>query len=261
MRCSLLAFSLVFLAAPALAQVGDFCVDRPGLGTPACTIGRGQAMVEVGLLVWDHLADGSTVEDDLTYGDLLLRVGLDERTEVQLGLGGYTSARSRDRLSGAVSRAQGTGDAVIGLRRSLTGPGGPIALQGYITLPTGQRGIGAGDWGAGLLLPMGFQLPAGFELDLAPEVDAAINASGSGRHVRWGGVVGLSHAIGPAVTIACEVGAWRDNDPSGHATDLRSAVSFAWQAGSDWQLDLEADLGLTAAAPRHSVMLGLARRF
>ena len=129
MRYSLLAVSLVFLTAPAFAQDGDFCVDRPGLGTPACTIGRGQAMVEVGLLGWDHLADGATVENDLTYGDLLLRVGLDDKTEIQLGIGGYTSARSRDRLSGAVTRIRGIGDAVFGVRHSLTGPGGPIALQ------------------------------------------------------------------------------------------------------------------------------------
>lgn len=261
MRYSLQAVSLVFLTAPAFAQDGDFCVDRPGLGTPACTIGRGQAMVEVGLLGWDHLADGATVENDLTDGDLLLRVGLDDKTEIQLGIGGHTLARSRDRPSGAVTRIRGIGDAVFGVRHSLTGPGGPIALQGYVTLPIGRSGIGAGDWGAGVLLPMGYQFPAGFELDLTPELDAAVNASGTGRHLRWGAVAGLSHAVAPAVTIAGEMGAWRDNDPSGHTTDLRSAVSFAWQAGSDWQLDLEADLGLTAAAPRHSVRLGLARRF
>lgn len=261
MRYNLLALLLGLTAAPAMAQDRDFCADRPGQGTPACTIGRGQAMVEVGLFAWDHVADPATVENDLTYGDLLLRVGLDDRTELQLGLGGYTAGRSRDRLSGAVNRTRGMGDAAIGLRRSLSGPGGSIALQGYITLPTGRSGIGAGDWGAGVLLPMGYQLPAGLELDLTPEVDAAVNANGSGRHLTWGGVAGLSHAIGPALSMAGELGIWRDNDPSGHTTDMRGAVSLAWQAGKDWQLDLEADLGLTAAAPRHSLMLGLARRF
>lgn len=188
-------------------------------------------------------------------------MGLDDTTEIQLGLGGYKSARSRDRLGGAVTRVKGIGDAVVGLRHSLSGPGGPIALQGSITLPTGTRGIGAGDWGAGVLLPMEHRLPAGFELDLTAELDAAVNAIGSGRHLRGGGVVGLSHAIGPALALAGELGAWRDNDPSGHTTDLRCAVSVAWQAGRDWQLDLEGDLGLTAAAPRHSIRLGLARRF
>ena len=261
MRCNLLILSLVFLATPAFAQDSDLCVDRPGLGTPACTAGRGQAVIEMGLLGWDHVADAAMVEDDLTYGDLLLRVGLDDRTEVQMGIGGYTSAQSRERLSGAVTRSHGIGDAVIGLRRSVTGPGGPIAVQGFVTLPTGQRGIGAGDWGAGLLVPMGYKLPAGFEVDLTPELDAAVNASGSGRHLRAGGVVGLAHSLGTAVTLTGEVGAWRDNDPSGHATDVRSAVSLAWQPGRDWQLDLEGDLGLTAAAPRHSLRAGLARRF
>jgi hypothetical protein len=261
MRFNLLVLHFALIATPALAQDGDFCADRPGLGTPACTIGTGQAMVELGLLGWDHSADPAEIDDDLTYGDLLVRVGLDDRTELQVGLGGYGSARSRDRPGGATSHVSGLGDVSIGLRRSLSGPGGPIALQAFVTLPTGHSGIGAGDWGAGLLLPMGYQLPMGFELDLTPELDAAVNVSGSGRHLAWGGVAGLAHGLGPDLSLAAEIGVWRDQDPAGHATDVRSALSLAWQVGKDWQLDAEGDVGLTAAAPRHSLMLGLARRF
>ena len=261
MRCFLLALPLVLIAVPTAAKADDFCADRPGLGTPACTMPTGQVMAEVGLLGWDHLADPSSVEDDLTYGDLLVRVGLDDRTELQVGLGGYSANRSRDRLSGGLTRQSGLGDLSLGLRRSLSGPGGPVALQVTVTMPSGHSGIGAGDWGASALLPMGVELPAGFEFDVTPEVDAAVNASGSGRHLAWGGVAGLGHAVGTKVSMEAEIGAWRDNDPAGHATDARGALSLAWQAGKDWQLDLEGDVGLTAAAPRHSLMVGIAHRF
>ena len=124
MRCCLLVQSLAFMASPAMAQDSTFCADRPGLGTPACTIGRGQAMIEAGLLSWDHSADPASVEVDVTYGDLLVRVGLDDRTELQVGLGGFTAMRSRDRTSGSMSRNQGIRDVSLGLRRSLTGPRG-----------------------------------------------------------------------------------------------------------------------------------------
>ena len=261
MRWFLLGLFLASIASPALAQDADFCVDRPGLGTPACTIGPGQAMIELGLVTWDHTADPAAVGDDVTYGDLLMRVGLDSRTEIQFAVGGYVTARSRDRLSGSTTHANGLGDASIGLRRSLTGPGGPVALQAFVTLPTGRSGVGAGDWGVGILLPIGITLPAGFELDLTPEVDAAVNSSGTGRHLAWGGVAGITHAVAPRLSLAVELGAMRDNDPAGRATDVRSALSLAWQAGKDWQFDLQGDVGLTAAAPRHSLMLGLARRF
>ena len=257
----LLALPLLLMAAPAAAQDGDFCADRPGLGTPACTMPPGQVMVELGLAGWDHSADPATIGDNLTYGDLLVRVGLDNRTEVEAGFGGYGIARSRDRFSGSLSRSHGLGDVSIAIRRSISGSGGPVALHVFASLPTGAAGIGAGDWGAGALLPINLSLSGGFELDLTPEVDAAVNARGPGRHLVLGGVTGLSHALGRNLSAEAEIGAWRDNDPDGHVTDVRAALSLAWQAGKNWQIDLEGDAGLSAAAPRHSLQIGMARRF
>lgn len=258
---SLIALPLLLMAAPAAAQDGDFCADRPGLGIPACTMPKGQVMVELGIAGWDHSADQAAVEDDLAYGDLLVRVGIDDWTELEAGFGGYGTVRTRDRLNGGLSRSHGLGDVSIAVRRSVSGPGGPVALHVYATLPTGADGIGAGDWGAGALLPINLNLPAGFQLDLMPEVDAAVNASGSGRHLAWGGVIGVVHTLGRNLSAEAEIGAWRDNDPAGHATDLRAALSLAWQAGKNWQVDLEGDAGLSAAAPRHSLLIGMARRF
>ena len=221
----------------------------------------GQVMAELGVLGWDHLADPVSAEDDLTFGEVLVRAGIDDRTEVQVGLGGFGTVRSHDRASGAITRSHGIGDLSLGLRRSLSGPGGPDALQVTVTVPTGANGIGAGDWSASLLLPADLTLPRGFELDLTPELDAAVNANGNGRHLAWGGVVGIGHSLGSRVNLAGEFAAWRDDDPAGHATDARAALSLAWQAGRNWQFDLEGDVGLSAAAPRHALLLGLAHRF
>lgn len=252
---------LLLAAAPAAAQDRDFCADRPGLGTPACTLAPGQAMIEVGLAGWDHLSDPYSVEDDLTFGDALLRVGLDPRTEVQIGLGGYASNRLRDRASGLIVRTRGAGDVTIALRRGIAGPNGPVALHVFATLPTGAKGIGAGDWSGGVLLPADLSLPNGFELDLTPELDLVPNSSGSGHHAAWGGVVGVSHDLGRKVSVEAELAAWRDEDPAGASTDARAAISLAWQVSPSWQLDFEADHGLTSTAPRHSLAVGFAHRF
>ncbi|MFM5917660.1 MAG: transporter [Novosphingobium sp.] len=261
MRRSLWACPLLFIASPAAAQDAQFCADRPGLGTPACTMPPGQVMIELGLASWDHSADQSFVEDDLGFGQTLIRVGLGDRTEVELGFGGYGTVRSRDRQAGTISQHSGLGDTTVAIRRSLSGPGGPLALHVFATLPTASSSIGAGDWDAGALLPFSLDLPAGFELDLTPEIDAAVNAGGKGRHLAWGGVTGLGHSLGRNLSVEAEIGVWQDNDPSGHVTDARASVSLAWQASKNWQLDLEGDAGLSAAAPRHSLLVGLARRF
>ena len=253
---------LAGLLAPvtALAQEREFCADRPGRATPACTLAPGQAMVEVGALGWDHASDSQSVSDTLTAGDSLLRLGVTQRLELQLGFGGYGHARTRDRATGQIQIDQGAGDVMLAARQGLAGANGPVAVQAFVTLPVGKAPLGAGDWGAGVLLPVTLDLGREWQLGLTPEVDAAVNASGSGRHVAFGNVVALSHPLTKSLSLTGELSAFQDQDPVGHSTDARVTGSLAWQIGKNWQIDVEADVGLSRGAPRHSVMLGLAHR-
>ena len=256
-----LSVTTTLLPVAAHAEDRDFCANRPGLGTPACTLAPGKAMIEMGLGAWDHTSDSSSIEDDVTLGDALLRVGVTETTEVQIGITSHVIQRSRDRASGSVDRVTGIGDGTLAIRQSLTGPNGKIAVEVFATAPLAKPPIGAGQWSGGVILPAGFELPSGFELDLTPELDFAANASGAGHHLAWGGVIGLSHGLGKQLTLTGEVSAFRDDDPDGRSTDARLAGSLAWQVSDTFQLDFEADAGLTAGAPDRSLALGLAWRF
>jgi len=252
-----LSLALGFAPQIAHAEDRDFCANRPGLGTPACTLAPGRAMIEVGLAGWDHTSDSASVEDEVTLGDALLRVGVTETTEVQIGLASHVIDRSRDRVTGVVMRDAGIGDGTFAVRQSLSGPNGKVALQAFVTAPL--RGGGPASFG--MLLPAGFDLPSGFEIDFTPEVDLAANESGNGHHLAWGGVVGLSHPLGKQVSLTGEVAAFRDEDPTGHSTDARVAGSIAWQVGEHFQLDFEADAGLSSGAPDRSLLFGLAWQF
>lgn len=256
-----LAMASLFAASPALAKERDFCADRPGLDTPACTLDPGQAMVEVSLGQWDHTANADGIDDTLTLGDATLRVGLTERLELQLGFTPYVHDRFRDAATGQVTSASSTGDVTIALRRGIAGPNGPIAIEPFVTLPAGKSPGGAGDWGAGVIVPMGFNLPQGFAISLSPEADAAVNSSGSGRHFAFGGVVGLSHALSKSVSLTVEAAALRDLDPSGHETQAKAAASLAWQIGENFQLDLEIDKRLAGGIPDRTLIFGFAKRF
>lgn len=179
-------FMLVLAASPACAEDRDFCANRPGLNTPACTLAPGDSMAEVGLLAWDHQADAVSRDDILTMGDMTFRLGITTRSELELSFTGYVHDRFRDKASGTVSAASSTGDATVAWRRGIAGPNGPIAIEAYVSLPVGKSPGGAGDWAAGVLMPMGFDLGQGFQFSLTPEADAAVNASGSGRHFAFG---------------------------------------------------------------------------
>ncbi len=259
-RIAAAALALIVFPAVAHAEDRDFCADRPGRGTPACTLAPGQAMVEVGIAGWDHSADTQSIDDSFNLADTVLRVGVTDKIEVQIGVTGYTRARSRDRASGMVDVQSGVGDGYLALRRGLAGNNGPAAVEVFLTLPLGKPPGGAGDWGAGVLVPFNLGLLHGFQLALTPEVDVAVNASGQGRHLAYGGVAGLSHDLGKKLSLTGEVAAFRDDDPDGHATDARLAGSLAWQVGRNFQLDFEADVGVTHAAPKRSFMIGFAHR-
>ena len=118
---SLLLLVAATAATPAFADEDrrELCPDRPGLGTPACTVEPGALMFEIGLADWtlDRTADSRS--DSWTFGDALLRAGLTPSLEVQLGWTMLGHARERDRATGEVTRRTRTGDVTIATRLAI----------------------------------------------------------------------------------------------------------------------------------------------
>ena len=265
MRRFAIAFPLlVMLASPAMADdmLRPLCPARPGLATPPCIVDAGHALAELGLADWTLDKQPGTRTDTIVAGDLSLRFGLDGKNEIQLGLTGFGSVRTRD--ASGVSRASSVGDMTIAFKHSLRNPDGSgvsVALQPYVTLPTGGAAIGAGDWGAGLIVPVGAPLSNSIALEFTPEVDAAVNGSGKGRHFAVSAVEGLSFTLSPSVSAALEIQEVHDADPDGHQDHALAGLSFAWQPSSKWQLDMGSVAGLDKNSPDIELYVGISRRF
>lgn len=251
-------------AAASAAEMRDYCPDRPGLGTPACTIDRGHVSVEVGLADWTLDRQAGERDDTLLLGDLLLRFGIDDRTELQLGWTSFGREHDRDRLTGLRLRRSGVGDVTVAVRRNLLHPDGSalaVALMPFVTLPVGRTPIGAGDWGAGFKLPVSYEINEALSLEFVPETDAAVDSDGRGRHLAYGAVAGLAAKIGPTLTATIEYQFVRDRDPAGHRSQQLGGVSFAWQPGDDLQFDIGANGGINRDAPDIELYVGVSRRF
>ncbi len=248
-------------ATPAAAADDAFCADRPGLATPPCTLAPGRTQIEIGLADWTLDRQKETRTDTVVAGDTLLRFGLSPILEAQLGWTAYGRVRTRDRLVGGVTRMSGIGDVRLSVRRSLSGSGGPVAIQPFVTLPTGGSAIGAGDWGAGVLLPAQFDLAPSVQLGLTPEIDAAVDADGSGRHLAFSGVAGLSASVAPKLDLTGEVAAMRDDDPARSTTSLLASLSLAYYSTANSQFDVGLVAGLNRTAPDVELYVGIARRF
>lgn len=250
------------IAAPAAAQERDLCPDRPGLGTPACTVEPGRVLVEIGLADWTTSSAASERSDTILFGDTLVRFGVSDRAEALIGWTplGY----SRERIGGVVDRATRSGDVTLGAKLNLASPDGSgfsFAIQPQVSLPVGRAPIGAGDWGATLIAPVSYDLSDTIQLQATPEVDAAVDADGDGRHLAFGTVIGLGIDLSDAVGAAVEVQAIRDRDPGGRSTQAFGAASLAWTRGKDLQLDVGAKFGLSHASDDFELYAGVSRRF
>jgi hypothetical protein len=259
-----LLFALTLIAGPALAEDRDLCPDRPGLGTPACTVEPGKLVAEIGLGDWAHERDAQTRTDTVLAGDALLRVGLTDSLEGQVGWTMFGRQRTRDLASGMVDKASRIGDVTLALRQNLHNPDGSgfsLAVMPYATLPVGRRPIGAGDWGVGLIVPVSVELSDKVSLTASPEIDAAVDEDGHGRHLAYGSVAGLGFDLSSHLSAAAEVSLVRDRDPEGHETEALAGLSAGWQRGDDTQFDIGVNLGLNGHSPDHEVYFGVSRRF
>ena len=256
--------ALLLAASPAAAaDLRDLCPDRPGLGTPSCIVDKGHVLVELGLGSWERSHDDASVTHEFIGGDVLARVGVTDGLEAFAGWTAYGHDRVRDRAAGTVARSHGTGDVIFGVKQSLLSPGGDgtsVAVQVFVTAPTGTNGFGADGSTQGILLPVQFDLGGDFALALSPEVDRLPDTLRDGHHAAWQNVVGLSREFGK-VTVAAELLAVRDDDPGARTTQVEADLNLAWQPAKNLQLDAEVDAGLDRAAPDVRVALGVSRRF
>jgi hypothetical protein len=260
-RVFILLCAIATAAPAAAAEQRDFCPDRPGQTTPPCTLAPGSLMIETAIAGWTAQADADGRTDAITLGATVLRAGVTPRLEMQIAWAPFTLQRTRDNSAGTISKVSGAGDVSLGFTYGLAGANGPVAVQAILSTPTGSAAIGAGDWGASVRLPVALPLGRGVEFSLTPEVDAAVNSTGRGRHLGYGGAAGIGLPLGAVRSLGIDIAVLRDEDPALPTTVANAGLSLAQQFGRDTQIDLGGTVGLTAASPDLSVSVGIARRF
>lgn len=255
--------TLLVATAANAEELRDLCPDRPGIGTPPCVVDKGHVMVETGLVDWIRERDAESKTDTFLFGDTLVRVGLGATTEAQVEWAPLGHVRERDRATGAVDRATRAGDVTLAIRQNLASPDGSkasLSLQPFVTLPIGREPVGAGDWGAGLIVPASYELNKTIKLYASPRAYAEVDEDGDGRHLAYGSVVGFDAELGK-LTTTVELSGMRDDDPSGHETEALAGLSFGYQPSKSMQFDAGTNLGLNRRSPDVELYVGVSRRF
>lgn len=242
----------------------DFCANRPGEGTPACTVDVGTLQIETSAVDYSHKRDSEEVEGQTLFGQSVLRYGIADHADLEIGWTPYGIDRDRERGTDMVAHRRGVGDVSLGIRRNIMHPDGSgiaFAVQPFVTLPVGRTPIGAGTWSAGLLAPVTAVLDDEWSLTIDPEVDAAADQDGDGRHLAYSGVLNIDRKLGQSWQATVEAFVQRDRDPAEPATLAMADFAIARQFGEDGQVDVSLYRGLNRQTPRYELILGFVRRF
>lgn len=248
------AFAIIgtALMVPSVAAARDYCPTRPSLGQSACTIEPGHYAIETALSDWERSSDSDTV----LFGDTLFRLGLTDRTELQvewtpLGI-------ARDRPAGRnVAR---TGDVQIGTRVALRNPDGKglsYGVQPSVVVPVGRTPIGGGGWGAAMVAPVSYDLTDRLNLQFSPEVAWLPREDRGGNAVVTTATLGLGVALNDACQFTTEV----QIEHSDQVTEHRLALAVAWQVSDDFFVDMGGAAGLDDHTPELRLYSGISRRF
>jgi hypothetical protein len=110
------------------------------------------------------------------------------------------------------------------------------------------------------MVPLSHDVGKGVQIGLTAHIEAAADEDRDGRHLGYGGVVGLSIPVSDALGATFEVATTRDEDPAGSRTEWLAGLSAGWMADENLQFDAGANFGLHRAADVQ-LYLGLSRRF
>ena len=250
----------LLVTTPAMAR--EFCPERPGQTTPPCTVARGEALTEVGLIDWSLEQNPDSRTDTVTLGQTALRVGIADHAEVAVAWTPLATQRLRDKVNGAVIRQSGVGDVTVAVKRSFGDADDPkVALKAFVTLPVGTEPAGGGDWSAGVLLPVALPVTKGIEFTLTPEIDAVTDQNGDGHHIAYGSAGGLEFKLSDAVSLSGDAKVMRDDDPAGATTTAAAGTSIAFQPGKRVQFDMGGNFGLNNDTPDVEFYVGVAVGF
>lgn len=259
MRALMMAAILAWGSAAAAAEPDPICPDRPGKGTGTCIVPKGMVQVETGLIDWTHDKAGGTSSDSTAIGSTLVKYGLSDRVDVELGFTPLLTAHST-----GTPTDTGFGDMVVRVKYALTAENTPvaIALDPFVKIPTANHIFGNGKVEGGLAVPIGAPIGKGpLSLSLTPEVDWLADADGSGHHVAMIQVVGLGLAATPRLALGAELWGQWDYDPSGTGKQASADGSVTYLINNNVQIDGGANFGLNDQTPDVEIYTGVSVRF
>ena len=230
--------AITLLACMGVAQAETPAFDRPGIAFSVTTLPAGSLSWEQGLLDLSRDRSDGITRTEYNAGSLL-RVGLGEKIELQVGHAAFNLLRSTGAGAGESLREHGAGDTSLALKVALPALGENLqwALLGSTTLATGNAAFSAGDTAYALGTTLEWSLDERSALAFYANVETQDGGTTLSLSPSY------SVALNDAVGLFAEAGYTRNRHLP---DDVVAGGGVTWMVAPTVQLDLSANVGLTS---------------
>lgn len=244
---------------PARADDDALSTDRPDFVESSQVVGRGRVQLETSIQRERQHDDG--VRTTVLATPTLLRIGLDERTELRIETDGVVRADSTPD-GGAATRVRGGADTAIGIKWHAADEDGNAPSLGVLLhadLPSGARSLRGSGVRPSLRVAAEWTLAGGLSFGMMPGVGTDNDERGARRGY---GILAatLGKAFDPRLRGFVELAAPRIARAARGGTEASLDTGLAWLVNDDVQLDTMFAHGLNRRTPAATMALGLSVR-
>lgn len=241
--------------------------DRPDTTESPFTVDAGHIQLELSFVDFAYDRGNGTTTRAFAIAPMLIKFGLTNSIDLQIGLDPYTEVRAEDRTTGTTERISGFGDTAVRLKINLFGNddadqygGWTLAVMPFITFPTARDGLGSDKVEGGIIVPAVLDLGDGWGLGLMAEIDFVSESDGEGY------ALDFLHTATIARDLTEELGAFIEyagylslSDEEDYRAYFDAGMTYALTA--DVQLDCGVRVGLTNAADDFGIFAGASFRW
>jgi hypothetical protein len=241
---------------PPEPKLPELETDRPDITESSNLVMPGVWQVETGVLFQSDTVDPTTAHD-VSAPNMLLRLGVNSRFELRVGVEGFVSESLSIPNS---SRASGVSDLELAIKYKLLDQehaGIDLAVIPLVSVPAGSDAFTSGGYDPTLKLTWGRDLPRGFSLG-GNIIVSSLTEEGA-RFTQTAVSASASHAIGAGWSGFWELYGASALTRDGHRAWLVD-TGMSHLLGANAQIDISVGHGLTADAPDWFIGAGFAIR-
>lgn len=271
-----LATALLAPAAPASDWAAYFAGEteeaRPVFLRPIGTephpysLDRGRFQIEISPFSYAHNrrdADGTRIRSHAFDVPALIKYGLTDSLDIQVGAELFVWERSREQGGSDWDTSSGFGDLTVRLKQNLWGNDGgetAMALMPYLVFPTASGGMGEQGVRGGLLVPWAWEIDDDWALDVVPGVAAVRNLDDDALEAEFAGLLTLNRSLADGVDAFADFHAAVTTE-SGRTWLGALGAGLTFQLNENLVIEPTAHFGLTREADDYAFAITIVQRF